>query len=59
MKVLPINFNQEHKTMLAHCKMLLEDGYITINQVFDRLVTSLRTAIEDNRMLEDNDIFDT
>jgi hypothetical protein len=27
MKVEPINFNQEHKEMLDHCKMLLERGY--------------------------------
>jgi hypothetical protein len=63
MKVLPINFNQDHKTMLSQCKMLSEDGYIAINPVFDKLVTSLRTAIEDNGMLDKettsyNDIFD-
>jgi hypothetical protein len=52
MKVLPINFNQEHKTILSHCKMLLEDGCITINPVYDKLITSLRTAIEDNGMLD-------
>jgi len=28
MKVEPINFSQEHKEMLGHCKMLLERGYI-------------------------------
>jgi hypothetical protein len=63
MKVIPINFNQEHKTMLTHCKMLLEDGCIAINPVFDKLVTSLRTAIENSGMLDKeatsyNDIFD-
>jgi Terminase RNaseH-like domain len=63
MKVLPINFNQEHKIMLSKCKMLLEDGCIAINPVFDKLVTSLRTAIEDSGMLDKettsyNDIFD-
>ena len=63
MKVLPVNFRQEHKAMLSHCKMLLEDGCIAINPVFDKLVTSLRTAIEDNGMLDKeatsyNDIFD-
>ena len=41
MKVEPVNFNQEHKEMLGHCKMLLERGYITINPVFDKLITSL------------------
>lgn len=38
--------------MLSYCKMLLEDGYIAINPVFDKLVTSLRTAIEDNGILD-------
>ena len=41
MKVEPVNFNQEHKEMVGHCKMLLERGYITINPVFDKLITSL------------------
>ena len=63
MKVLPINFNQEHKVMLSYCKMLSEEGYIAINPVFERLVTSLRTAIEDNGILDKettsyNDVFD-
>jgi hypothetical protein len=63
MRVLPINFNQEHKAMLSHCKMLLEDGCISINPVFDKLVISLRIAIEDNGILDKettsyNDIFD-
>ena len=49
--------------MLSHCKMLLENGCIAINPDFDKLVTSLRTAIEDNGMLDKettsyNDIFD-
>lgn len=63
MKVLPINFNQEHKAMLSYCKMLLENGYIAINPVCDKLVISLRTAIEDNGILDKettsyNDAFD-
>jgi hypothetical protein len=28
MKVEPVNFNQEHKEMLGHCKLFLEKGYI-------------------------------
>jgi hypothetical protein len=63
MKVLPINFNQEHKTMLTHCKMPLEQGYVTIHPSHDKLITSLRTAVEYNGMLDKettsyNDIFD-
>jgi hypothetical protein len=33
MKVVPVNFNREHKAMLGHCKMILENegGRIAIN----------------------------
>jgi hypothetical protein len=46
MKVVPVNFNKESKPMLGHCKMILENegGRIAINPVFDKLITSLRTA---------------
>ena len=64
MIVLPINFNQEHKTMLVHAKQLLEDDhYIAINPRFDKLITSLRTAVEKDGKLDKeqtsfDDIFD-
>jgi hypothetical protein len=45
MKLEPINFNQEQKEMLGHCKMLLERGYIAINPAFYKLIISLRTAV--------------
>jgi hypothetical protein len=41
MKIVPVNFNSEHKAMLGHCKMILEnDGRrIDINlDKFDRLL---------------------
>ena len=52
MKVEPVNFNQEHKEMVGHCKMLLERGYITINPVFDKLITSLWTAEAEENILD-------
>ena len=52
MKVEPVNFNQEHKEMLGHCKMLLERGYIAINPVFDKLIISLRTAVAEENILD-------
>ena len=66
MKVVPVNFNKEHKAMLGHCKMILEDdgGHIAINpDRFDKLITSLRTAIDKDGVLDKestsyNDIFD-
>jgi hypothetical protein len=66
MKIVPVNFNKEHKAMLGHCKMILEDdrGKIAINpDRFDKLITSLRTAVDidgtlDKETTSYNDIFD-
>jgi hypothetical protein len=67
MKVVPVNFNKEHKAMLGHCKMILEDDQggrkIAINPVFDKLISSLRTAVDADGTLDKestsyNDIFD-
>jgi hypothetical protein len=65
MKVVPVNF-KEHKAMLGHCKMILENdgGRIAINpDKFDKLITALRTAVDDDGVLDKeatsyNDIFD-
>jgi hypothetical protein len=65
MRVIPVNFGKEHKAMLGHCKMVLEDegGRIAINPTFDKLITSLRTAVDSDGTLDKeatsyNDIFD-
>jgi hypothetical protein len=65
MRIVPVNFNKEHKAMLGHCKMILEDddGRIAINPIFDKLITSLRTAVDRDGALDKestsyNDIFD-
>jgi Terminase RNaseH-like domain len=66
MRIVPVNFNSEHKGMLGHCKMILENegGRIAINQDrFDKLITSLRTAVDNDGVLDKestsyNDIFD-
>ena len=66
MKIVPVNFNKEHKAMLGHCKMILErdGGRIAINpDRFDKLITSLRTAVDNDGTLDKestsyNDIFD-
>ena len=49
--------------MLAHAKMLFEKESIFINPMFDKLVTSLRTAVEREGVLDKaatsyNDILD-
>jgi hypothetical protein len=66
MKIIPVNFNKEHKAMLGHCKMILEQdgGRIAINpNKFDKLITSLRTAVDNDGVLDKeatsyNDILD-
>jgi hypothetical protein len=48
MTVIPVYFAKEHRRMLAHAKKLIEynQGTIAINPRFDKLITSLRTAVE-------------
>ena len=60
MRILPVNFNLEHKAMLAHCKMLLEadgGGRVAINpDRFDKLITLPRTAIDYDGILDKESI---
>ncbi|MDQ3903755.1 MAG: hypothetical protein M3247_08970 [Thermoproteota archaeon] len=66
MKVVSVNFNKEHKAMLGHCKMILENEprKIAINpDKFDKVITSIRTAVDNDGVLDKestsyNDIFD-
>ena len=51
MTVVPVPFNTEAKNMLIHTKELLEyeaRPLIGINSKFDKLITSLRTAVSDD-----------
>jgi hypothetical protein len=65
MKIVPVN-STKSKAMLRHCKMIPEDdgGKIAINpDRFDKLITSLRTAVDNDGVLDKeatsyNDIFD-
>jgi hypothetical protein len=67
MFVVPVHFAKEHKRMLAHSKKVLEynGGSVAINPRFDKLIISLRTALENGEGLLDkeakgyDDIFDT
>jgi hypothetical protein len=52
MTVIPVSFNVGHKEMLGHAKMMLEKSYVAINPIFDKLITSLRTAIADENSLD-------
>jgi hypothetical protein len=57
MKIVPVNFNKEHKAMLGNCKMILEQDpgneKIAINpDKFDKLITALRTAVDNDGVLD-------
>jgi hypothetical protein len=66
MRIIPVNFNKESKPMLGHCKLILEENdprRIAINPVFDKLITALRTAVDNDGTLDKestsyNDVFD-
>jgi hypothetical protein len=44
MKVVPVNFSTEHKSMLSHLHMMITKGYLAIPEKHDKLIISLRTA---------------
>jgi hypothetical protein len=48
MFIIPVPFRQYHREMLAHLKGLLEyqDGVVAIHPRHEKVITSLRTAIE-------------
>jgi hypothetical protein len=66
MFVLPVSFAKHHKEMLAHCKELMEyrDGQVAINPSHNKLITALRTAVEngegvlDKEATSHDDLFD-
>jgi hypothetical protein len=60
-----VDESRTHKQMLYHAKFLLENKYVRINgKRFDKLITSLRTAIATEGILDKqqtsfNDILDS
>ena len=56
MRIVPVNFNTEHKAILGHCKMILENdggGKIAINP--DRFDKLIRLALKFYHFKERND----
>jgi len=43
-KIIPVNFNTEHKNMLSNLHAVISKGYLAIPEKYDKLLTSLRTA---------------
>jgi hypothetical protein len=63
MNVVPVSFGPEHKEMLGHAKLMMDEGYVAIHPRFGKLITSLRTAVDTEGILDKtktsyNDIFD-
>jgi hypothetical protein len=57
MRIVPVNFNKEHKAMLGHCKMMMKNdgGHIAVNpDRFDKLITAIRTAVGNDVTLDKN-----
>jgi uncharacterized protein (DUF1684 family) len=54
MKVIPVPFSTNGAKMLQHTKALLEDkdNLIVIDKRFDKLLTSLRTAVANEYRLD-------
>lgn len=57
MFVIPVPFAKCHTDMLAHCKELMEyqNGYVAINPKHNKLITALRTAVENGKGSLDED----
>lgn len=63
MKVIPIPFSTNHRSMLQYSKQVLEADYIRIHPKFEKLIISLNTAIEQDGKLDKdqtsyNDVYD-
>lgn len=52
MKVEPVPFGKEHKNMLAHAKMIVDKRYVAIHPTFEKLIISLKTAVEHEGTLD-------
>jgi Terminase large subunit, T4likevirus-type, N-terminal len=44
MKIIPVNFSTDHKSMLSHLHVMVNKKYLAIPKQYDKLITSLRTA---------------
>jgi hypothetical protein len=44
MKICPVNFTSEHKSMLSHLHVMVNKNYLAIPKQFEKLITRLRTA---------------
>jgi hypothetical protein len=52
MDIIPVHLSTEHKDRFAHCKIKLEKGLVAINPRFDKVITALRTAVDNEGILD-------
>jgi hypothetical protein len=57
MRIIPVPFSTNHAKMLQHAKSLLEDPHdlVAIHPRFDKLLTSIRTAVAEEYKLMKED----
>jgi hypothetical protein len=53
-KIIPVNFNTNHKQMLGNLHAVISKNYLAIDPKFDKLLTSLRTAYAKELTLDKN-----
>lgn len=63
MRILPVGFGSEGREMLAHCNYMVGGKFVAINPRFNKLITSMRTAVATEYKLDKDltaydDIFD-
>ena len=51
-KILPLYFGRQNKQMLTHTKNLIDNKLVAIHPKFDKLVTFLRTASEEQGVID-------
>ena len=51
-KVIPVNFNSNHKAMISHLAHLMNNNYIAIPEQHDKLILSLKTAYTNEYTLD-------
>ena len=54
-RVIPVNFNTDHKPMLSHLYNIVNKQYLAIPELYDRLIISLRTATAKELTLDKDD----
>lgn len=51
-KILPLYFGRQNKQMLTHTKNLIDNQLVAIHPKFDKLITFLRTASEEQGVID-------